>query len=224
MATTSWNGARRCRGTASDRNLIDLRFPVQMTLRSGDARHLAGTIVSGVMRKDDEVVVLPSMRRAHIASLAVGDESTLEAFAPMAVTATLDRDLDVARGDVVAHVRNVPALDRELEAMVVWMDESPLAAGREYLLKHATATVPCVAADVRYRVDVRELRHHTAGELAMNEIGRVRFAAAQPLAFDPYARNRAMGSFILIDRITNATAGAGMIIDRETATTAPAPA
>jgi bifunctional enzyme CysN/CysC len=202
---------------ASDRNLIDLRFPVQLTLRSGDTRHLAGTIASGVIRTGDEVVVFPSLRRAHIASLAAGGEGVAEAFAPMAVTATLDRDVDVSRGDLIAHVRNVPTLERELEAMVVWMDESPLAAGREYLLKHATASIPCKVSDVRYRVDVQELRHHAAAQLALNEIGRVRLATARPIAFDSYARNRAMGSFILIDRLTNATAGAGMILDREAA-------
>ena len=202
---------------ASDRNLIDLRLPVQMTLRSGDARHLAGTVASGVVRVGDEVAILPSLRRAHIESLAVGGESVTEAFAPMAVTATLDRDVDASRGDLVAHVRNVPAVERELEAMVVWMSESPLAAGREYLLKHATASVPCRVSDLRYRVDVQELRHHAAAQLALNEIGRVRIATARPVAFDSYDRNRAMGSFILIDRLTNATAGAGMILDREAA-------
>ena len=205
---------------ASDRNLIDLRFPVQLTLRSGDTRYLAGTVASGVMRAGDEVVVLPSFRRARIESLAAGGESVSEVFAPMAVTATLDRDLDVSRGDVLAHVRNVPTLEREIEAMVVWMSESPLIVGREYLLKHAAASVPCSVADVRYRVDVQELRHHAAGQLALNEIGRVRLAAARPFAFDPYSRNRAMGCFILIDRLTNATAGAGMILDREAADTA----
>ncbi len=197
---------------ASDRNLIDLRLPVQLILRGDDgSRHVAGTIASGVVRVGDEVSVLPSQTTARVSGIA--DRS--EAFAPMAVAITLDRDVDVSRGDMLAHVRNVPTLSRELEAMLVWMSGDPLRCGREYLLQHCAAETPAVVRDVRYRIDMTELRRHPAEGLHVNEIGRVRIEASRRIAFDAYARNRATGALILIDRMTGETAAAGMILDRE---------
>lgn len=198
---------------ASDRNLIDLRLPVQLILRGDDgSRHIAGTIASGVVRVGDEVSVLPSQTTARVSGIA----DLSEAFAPMAVAITLDRDVDVSRGDMLAHVRNIPTLSRELEAMLVWMSVEPLQRGREYLLQHCATQTPAVVRDVRYRIDVTELRRHPAEGLQVNEIGRVRIEASRRIAFDAYARNRATGAFILIDRMTGETAAAGMILDRET--------
>jgi bifunctional enzyme CysN/CysC len=199
---------------ASDRNLIDLRFPVQIVLRAGDgSRHLAGTIASGVIRVGDEVSVLPAQTTARVSGIANAEE----AFAPLAVTLTLDRDIDVSRGDMLAHVRNIPTLSRDIEAMVVWMSTEPLQRGREYFLQHCATQGPAVVRDIRYRIDVTELRRHPANELRVNEIGRVHVETARRLAFDTYDRNRATGAFILIDRLSGDTAGAGMIVSRDTA-------
>jgi bifunctional enzyme CysN/CysC len=199
---------------ASDRNLIDLRLPVQLILRGDDgARHIAGTVASGVVRVGDEVSVLPSQATARVSGVSSGTE----AFAPLAVTVTLDRDVDVSRGDMLAHVRNIPSLARDIEAMLVWMGAEPLQRGREYLLRHCTSHTPAVVRDVRYRIDMTELRRHATAELRMNEIGRVRIEAARRIAFDTYDRNRATGAFIVVDRMTGDTVGAGMIVSRETA-------
>jgi bifunctional enzyme CysN/CysC len=199
---------------ASDQNLIDLRLPVQLILRGDDgSRHVAGTIASGVVRVGDEVSVLPSQTTARVSGIS----HRSEAFAPLAVAITLDRDVDVSRGDMLAHVRNIPTLSREIEAMLVWMSAEPLQQGREYLLQHCAVQTSAVVRDVRYCIDVTELRHHAALELRMNEIGRVSIEASRRIAFDAYSRNRATGAFILIDRMTGETAAAGMILDRETA-------
>ena len=199
---------------ASDRNLIDLRLPVQLILRGDDgSRHIAGTIASGVIRVGDEVSVLPAQTTARVRGIAERPEG----FAPLALAITLDRDVDVSRGDMLAHVRNIPTLSGDIEAMLVWMSAEPLQRGREYLLQHCATQTPAVVRDIRYRIEVTELRRHPADQLQMNEIGRVRIEASRRIAFDAYARNRATGAFILIDRMTGETAAAGMILDRETA-------
>jgi bifunctional enzyme CysN/CysC len=203
---------------ASDANLVDFRLPVQLVLRASAAsRAYAGTIASGVVRAGDRVVVLPSMRETRVASIAGPAGAVEEAHAPMAVAVTLADEVDVSRGDVLAPPNNVPELARELEAMVVWMSERAAARGGDYLLKQGTSQVPATLTDIRYRTNVDTLHREEASSLALNEIGRVHIEASRALAVDPYARNRATGAFILIDRITNETAGAGMIIDRETA-------
>jgi len=202
---------------AGDRNLIDLRFPVQLVLRTEDARYLAGSLASGIVRAGDTVAVLPSRERARVATILRGDEAIQEAFAPMAIAIALDRPLDVSRGDVVAQVNNLPALDREFEAMVVWTGSQPMAPGGEYLLKLASMTTPAVVRQLRYRIDVNDLHRHGASALHDNDIGRIRVQTSEPLAFDPYDRNRIMGAFILIDRLSNETAGAGIIVDSDTA-------
>lgn len=208
---------------ASDENLIDFRLPVQLVLRpDSDSRLYAGTIASGVVRAGDAIAVLPSMRQSKIAAIAGPAGPVPEAHAPMAVAVSLADDVDVSRGDVLAPPNNVPELARELEAMVVWMAERPAARGGDYLLKSGTSQIPATLVDVRYRTNVDTLRREEARALSLNEIGRVRIEAARAIPVDPYARNRATGSFILIDRITNETAGAGMIIARETAAHASA--
>jgi bifunctional enzyme CysN/CysC len=209
---------------ASDRNMIDLRLPVQIVVRPEDgSRWLAGTVASGVIRRNDEVVVLPAKRRARVAALATGGVEVDEAFASMAVEVRLDRSIDISRGDLLAHPQNIPTIEDEFDAMLVWMGEDALATGREYVLKSACGETACVATDLRYRIDVRTIRRESAVSLEQNEIGRARITAAGRRCIDSYARNRAMGAFILIDRMTNETVAAGMIVDRDTAEQDAAP-
>jgi len=202
---------------ASDRNLIDMRFPVQYVVRPNlDFRGFSGTVASGVVRRGDEVMSLPSRQISKVASVLLHGEEVDEAFAPMAVTVTLEDEIDASRGDMLAPVNNVPTMGNELEAMVVWMHEEPARQGRSYLVKQATSLVPGVLTDIRYRMDINNLRKE-AGEadaLALNDFGRVHLTLHRPIAFDPYDRNRATGAFIVIDRLTNVTVGAGMIMDR----------
>ncbi len=212
---------------AGDRNLIDMRLPVQHVLRPHlDFRGYAGTVASGVVRPGDAVVSLPSRRTSTIAAVYVHGEQVEAAFAPMAVTVTLADEIDVSRGDLLAPVNNVPAIGHDIEAMVVWMHQTPGQKGKSYLIKHTTNLVPGALTDIRYRLDVDNLRKEPGPTetLDLNEIGRVHLTLHRPIAFDPYDRNRATGAFILVDRNTNATVGAGMIIDRvvrPVATTGP---
>ena len=203
---------------ASDRNLADLRFPVQLVSRPNlDFRGYMGTIASGIVRRGDEVLVLPSRKANRVKSIVTFDGERPEAFAPMAVTLTLEKEVDVSRGDMIVHPDNLPHVDDRLEAMVVWMAEEPLKLGKSYLVKHATKLVGARVTALRYRVDVNTLAQEPAGELKLNEIGHAVVELSEPVAFDPYRKNRATGAFIVIDRLTNATAGAGMILDREAA-------
>jgi bifunctional enzyme CysN/CysC len=203
---------------ASDRNLIDLRLPIQHVLRPNlDFRGFAGTIGSGILRKGDEVVALPSGKRSRIASILTFEGEREEAFAPMAVVVTLEDEVDVSRGDQLVHVNNAPRLENRIEAMIVWMSETPLEVGKSYLLKHNAAQTSATVTGVRYRTNVSTMRREEADKLALNEIGRLSLETMRPLAYDPYQRNRATGSFILIDRLTNATLAAGMIVDRKPA-------
>ncbi len=203
---------------ASDRNLIDLRLPVQLVLRPNlDYRGFAGTISSGVVRVGDELVALPSGRKSRVKTLASGGGPCEEAFAPMAVTLTLEDEIDVSRGDLFVRPNNAPELDNSFDAMIVWMSEVALQPGRSYLLKQTTQTVPAVVTDLRYRMSVETLRSEPAQKLDLNEIGRIRVECARAIATDAYAQNRQMGAFILVDRLTNATLGAGMILESTTA-------
>ncbi len=200
---------------ASDRNLIDLRLPVQLVLRPNlDFRGFAGTLSSGLLRVGEEVVALPSGRKSRVKEILRGGESLEEAFAPMAVVITLEDEIDVSRGDVLARPNNVPQLTNTIESMVVWMHESELTSGRNYLLKTACTTTPVTVTDVRYRMNIETLRSEPAAALGLNEIGRVRFESARLLAVEAYGKNRHMGAFILVDRMTNATLAAGMILER----------
>ncbi len=202
---------------ASDRNLIDMRFPVQYVVRPHlDFRGFAGTIASGVLRNGDEVMAVPSGRRSKITGIVTYDGELQEAFAPMSVTVTLADEIDVSRGDMLVHPGNLPRVDRSIEAMVVWMAEGPLVPGKQYLIKHSTRVATGSVSTLRYRVDVNTLHRQDAPVLKMNEVGRCTLTLNQPIAFDPYRKNRLTGSFIFIDRLTNNTVGAGMIIDRET--------
>jgi len=202
---------------ASDRNLIDLRFPVQYVLRPDRTfRGYLGTVSSGAVKPGDEVMVIPSGVRTRIKSVFDPDGDELaEAFPPLAVGVTVEDDIDISRGDMLVHVHNVPRMDRTLDAMVVWMNDQPMEGGKEYLIKHATKTVQASLTTLRYRVDVNTLHRDQRSELKLNEIGRCLLTLAKPVAFDPYKRSRETGSFIIIDRVSNNTVGAAMILDRE---------
>jgi bifunctional enzyme CysN/CysC len=202
----------------SDENFIDPRFPVQYVIRSQtpenpDFRGYAGTVASGVLRPGDDVLVMPTGTTSRIASIATADGEVAEAFPPMAVVITLEDDIAVSRGDILCRPNNRPTLSHDIEATVCWMDErSSLAEGRTYLLKHSTRTVRATAQSLHYRLDVNGLhRDEAATALQLNEVGRLTFRCTEPLLVDDYTTNRSTGSFIIIDPITNATAGAGVI-------------
>ncbi|MFW6062434.1 MAG: sulfate adenylyltransferase subunit CysN, partial [Planctomycetota bacterium] len=202
---------------ASDRNFIDLRFPVQYVSRpSSQFRGYIGTVASGMIRPGDEVMALPSGRKSRVRQV-IGPEGAEmeEAFPPQPVTVTLTDEIDVSRGDMLVHVHNVPHLDRECEAMIIWMAEEPMKPGKQYLAKHTTRQVPAMISDLRFRMDVNTLHRQQATELQLNEIGRCTVELARPIAYDPYQKSRSTGSFILIDRLTNNTVAAGVILDRE---------
>ena len=202
----------------SDRNLVDFRLPVQYVNRPHhDFRGFCGTVSSGVVRCGDEIMVLPSRQHSRVARLLVADQAAEQAFAPMAVTVTLEDEVDVSRGDLLVHPDNIPHVAREFEAMLVWMAETPLRPQRNYLFKQGTSLVSGSFETLRYRVDVNTLRQTDCSELGLNEIARVAVSVTRPLCFDPYAANRMLGNFIVIDPLTNATAAAGMIIDRVSA-------
>jgi bifunctional enzyme CysN/CysC len=203
---------------ASDRNLVDLRFPVQLVVRPDlDFRGYAGTVASGVVRVGDEIAVVPSGKQSRVKSIVTFDGKVDEAFAGMAVTLTLRDEIDISRGDMLVAPNNAPPLANAVEAMAVWFADQPLRPGAKYLVKHTTAQTAAAVTDLRYRINVGTLHREQAGELRMNEIGRIRLECARPLAADAYAKNRGTGAFILIDRLTNATVGAGMIVERKTA-------
>ena len=203
---------------ASDRNLIDVRFPVQYVVRpqstrNPDYRGYSGTVAGGVLKPGDDVMVLPSGLSTTISAIDTAHGPVQEAFAPMSVTIRLADDLDVSRGDMICRVHNAPVVTQDLEATVCWMTDRPtLRRGTKLALKHTTRTARAVVRELRYRLDVNTLhRDEGAEELGLNDIGRVRFRTTQPLFVDEYRRNRATGGFILVDETTNATVGAGMI-------------
>ncbi len=201
---------------ASDRNLIDLRFPVQYVSRpDASFRGYMGTPASGVVRPGDEVVALPSGKTSRVAKVLGPDGELSKGFPPQPLTITLEDAIDLSRGDMLAHVKNVPQVGRKLEAMLVWMSEEELVPGRQYLIKQTTKLTPGVVSGVRYRLDVNTLRRVEVETLALNEIGRCALELARPIAFDAYKRNRTTGAFIVIDRLSHNTVGAGMIVDRE---------
>jgi bifunctional enzyme CysN/CysC len=200
----------------SDRNLEDFRFPVQLVLRPNlNFRGFAGTVASGIIRTGDEVISLPSRRRSRVKSIVTFDGELEEAFAAQSVTLTLEDEIDSSRGDMLVRPGNVPKVDHRFEASLVWMSEEPLVPGRQYLFKQTSKLTPGAVSSLRYRIDVNTLHRQPAPTLGLNEIGRCAVTLTSPIAFDAYRRNRATGAFIMIDRVTNATVGAGMILDRE---------
>jgi bifunctional enzyme CysN/CysC len=201
---------------ASDRNLIDLRFPVQYVSRpNSEFRGYMGTVASGIVRPGDEVMVLPSGVKSTVDKVLSPDGEVAEGFPPLGVTLTLTDDVDVSRGDMIVPIHNVPQVNRSFEAMLVWMSEEPMVPDKPYLIKHCTKVTPGTVSSLRYRVDVNTLHRTKAEHLHLNEIGRCVMDLARPVAYDAYKNNRSTGAFIVIDRVTHKTVGAGMIIDRE---------
>jgi bifunctional enzyme CysN/CysC len=203
---------------ASDRNLIDPRFPVQYVIRPQsddfhDYRGFAGTIAGGFFREGDDVMVLPSGFTSKVKSIDTLDGSIDEAFAPMSITLRLEDEIDISRGDMICRPHNHPTTSQDIDATVCWMNEvAALAPGRRYVLKHTTRTTKVIVKDLAYRLDINTLhRDEEATDLGLNEIGRITFRTQQPLFFDEYRRNRETGSFILVDEVSNATVAAGMI-------------
>jgi bifunctional enzyme CysN/CysC len=204
---------------ASDRNLIDPRFPVQYVIRPfsnefHDYRGYAGTVAGGTMKPGDEVIVLPSGFTSTIKSIETSDGRVDEAFSPMSVTVTLNDEIDISRGDMICRPNNQPTIGQDIDAMVCWMTEqSKLVPRAKLAIKHTTRSARAMVKDIHYRLDVNTLhRDEHADHLQLNEIGRVSLRTTLPLFFDEYRRNRETGSFILIDEGTNATVGAGMIM------------
>ena len=239
---------------STDRNLIDMRLPVQYVLRPNlNFRGFSGTLASGVIHVGDNVASLPSRQESKIKAIYGPDGELEEAVAQQAITVTLEDEIDVSRGNMLVPVKNIPHVGNEFEAMVVWMHEDAARAGKSYLIKHTTSMVPGVLSSIRYKVDVNTMRRadepaavktvqdvevvkteegrststsgiprfdegearlNAATELQLNEIGRCHLTLHRPIAFDPYDKNRATGAFIIVDRMTNITVGAGMIVDR----------
>jgi bifunctional enzyme CysN/CysC len=204
----------------SDRNLIDPRFPVQYVLRPQttafhDYRGYGGQVASGLFQPGDEVLVLPSGLTSTIEAIDTYDGPVTEAFPPMSVAMRLADDLDISRGDMICRAQNRPSVGQDIDAMITWMADSPLQVGGKYVVKHTTRTARALVQDLRYRLDVNTLhRDLEATTLGLNDIGRVEMRVTVPLFFDEYRRNRATGSFILIDEFTNNTVGAGLIVEK----------
>jgi bifunctional enzyme CysN/CysC len=204
---------------ASDRNLIDTRFPVQYVLRPfsdrwHDYRGYAGTVAGGVLKPGDEVLALPSGFASTVRTIDTFDGPVEEAFAPMSVSVTLNDEIDISRGDMICRPHNQPTVGQDIEAMVCWLTEHSSLMPRAKLgLKHTTRSVRALVRDLHYRLDVNTLHRDEAAEsLKLNEIGRVSLRTTAPLFYDEYRRNRTTGSFVLVDESTNHTVGAGMIL------------
>jgi sulfate adenylyltransferase large subunit len=202
---------------APDRNLNDVRFPVQWVIRPmsdshHDYRGYAGQVAGGVLCPGKEIVVLPGGQRTTIAGIDTYAGELEVAFPTMSVALRFADEIDVSRGDMVVEPDDQPVAARELEAHICWMSDQPLAPRGRYTIKHTTRTARAIVEDIEHRIDINTLDHVHADQLALNEIGRVRLRCSAPLVVDPYARNRTTGSFILIDESTNDTVGAGMII------------
>ncbi|HEY8455115.1 MAG TPA: GTP-binding protein [Actinopolymorphaceae bacterium] len=205
---------------ASDRNLVDVRLPVQYVIRPQlqsneyhDYRGYAGQIVGGVLKPGDEVMALPSGLTTRVTQIDTADGPVDEAYPPMSVSVQLADDLDISRGDMICRPHNAPRVAQNVDAMVCWMTEEPLRPRQRIFVKHTTRTAKAIVKELHYRLDVNTLhRDESATQLGLNEIGRVSLRVAQPLFVDEYARNRFTGGFILIDEATNVTVGAGMIV------------
>ena len=202
---------------ASDRNLSDVRFPVQWVIRPmaeqhHDYRGYAGQVAGGVLRPGDEVMILPSGRRTRIAAIDSFDGELEHAFPTMSVALRLQDDLDVSRGDMIVDAEDPPPAAQEFEAMICWMAEEPLRPGARMAIKHTTRSARVVLDAIEFRVDVNSLAHEPADELVLNEIARVHLRASTPLVVDPYSRNRTTGSFILVDEARGDTVAGGMIV------------
>ncbi|MEC7907952.1 MAG: sulfate adenylyltransferase subunit CysN [Verrucomicrobiota bacterium] len=205
---------------SADRNLIDMRFPVQHVLRPDlNFRGFSGTVASGVIRKGDKVACLPSGQHSEVKEIYGVDGVQEEAFSQQSITLTLHDEIDVSRGNILVPINNIPKIGNEFEAMIVWMHEEFAEAGKNYVFKHTTNIVPGSISNIRYKVDVNSMKRDKNKsdinlKINLNEIARCHITLHRSIAFDSYTRNRSTGAFIIIDRLTNITVGAGMIVDR----------
>ncbi|WP_020561843.1 sulfate adenylyltransferase subunit CysN [Methylosarcina fibrata] len=199
---------------ANDYNFTDARFPVQYVNRPNlNFRGFCGTVAAGVFRQGDRITALPSGKSSTIKSIVTYDGELTQAFPPMAVTLTLEDEIDISRGDMIVGADTTPAVVADkFNAHIVWMNEKALAPGRQYTLKLASRSVSGSVSLIHHRIDVNTLEHHDANELKLNEIGYCTVSVNAPVVFDPYRASRGTGSFIIIDRLSNGTVGAGMIV------------
>ena len=198
-----------------DRNYDDFRYPVQYVLRPNlDFRGFCGKVTSGVVRKGDTVMALPSRKTSKVKSIVTYEGEIEEAFPPLCVTITLEDEIDISRGEMIVKPDNLPTEDRNFEAMLVWMDEEAMDPNKQFYLKQTTNTTRARIDSIKYKVNVNTMEQSEVDHLELNEIGRVVFTTGKELLFDPYQKNKQTGSFILIDPITNNTSAVGMIIDR----------
>lgn len=199
----------------SDNNFTDFRFPVQYVLRPNlDFRGFCGKVASGIVRKGDTVMALPSGKTSKVKSIVTYDGELDYAYPPQSVTLTLEDEIDVSRGEMLVHPDNLPVVDRNFETMMVWMDEEPMDVNKSYFIKQTTNTSRTRIDSIKYKVDVNTMEHSEVPFLSLNEIARVVLTTAKELFFDSYKKNKSCGSFILIDPITDNTSAVGMIIDR----------
>lgn len=215
--------------TTADRNLDDFRFPVQYVIRPDlHFRGFAGSVVSGTIRTGDEIAVLPSLRTSRIKRIVTADGDLGEAFAPQAVTLELEDEIDISSGDMIVKADNLPTVSRHLEAIVIWMTDTPLREGNNYLLRHAGRNVKAHITDIVHQIDVNTLEQQAADDIPLNGVARIRLETVAPLYLDNYRDNRSTGVFILIDPVTNTTAGGAMILrpieENDGSGTASAPA
>jgi len=196
-----------------DQNFDTLRFPVQYVNRpSRDFRGYCGTLTAGVVRPGDEVTVLPSGKTSKVKSIVTFDGELSEAFPPMSVTLTLEDQIDISRGDILVHSKQLPQTTDRFDATLVWMAEQSLVQGKTYDIKLLTGRVAGAVTAIRHRVDVNSLHETEANTLALNEIGRCELTLEQPVLADNYKEFRSTGSFIVVDRLTHTTVAAGMIL------------
>ncbi|MBA3503191.1 MAG: sulfate adenylyltransferase [Deltaproteobacteria bacterium] len=204
---------------SSDRNLQDVRFPVQWVIRPQSEQHpdyrgYAGTVAGGVLRPGDEVLALPSGLSTKITKIEQGGVAVEAAFSPMSVTIHLADDVDISRGDMLCRANNQPTVSQDLDAMICWMTDKPLQPRGRYAIKHTTRWSRAVVTDLLYRLDINSgHRIESPEHLGLNDLGRIRLRTTTPLLFDEYKQNRTTGSFILVDETTNATVGAGMLVN-----------
>ena len=198
---------------SSDRNFENFRFPVQYVNRPNrEYRGFSAKIASGVVRKGDEIMVLPSKKTSKVKSIDTYDGELELAFPPQSVTITLEDEIDISRGEMIVHPNNLPHIERHFEAMLVWMDENPMKKGTQFYIKHNTNTTRARIDTIRYKIDVNTLEKLEIDHFELNDIGRTVITTIKPLFFDTYETNRNTGSFVLIDPVTNNTCAVGMIL------------
>jgi len=197
---------------SADKNLIDFRYPVQYVIRPHlDFRGFAGRVLSGTVRKGEEVAILPSGKTSRVKTIETYDGDLEEGFAGQSIVLSLEDEIDVSRGDMIVRKNNLPQVSNQFEAIICWMDELPMSRTGHYILKHTTRLIKAFITKIVYKIDVNTLHREEAAAFSLNEIGRVEIRTALPLYFDPYKINHGTGSFILIDPVTNRTVAAGMI-------------